>query len=102
MTWCNVKVHNAIGTSAAIGFPIALAGTVGYMISGYSTSHLPPGSFGFIYLPALLGTVSTSVLVAPYGARLAHRLPVALLKRIFAGVLVLLSAKMLWNLFSAA
>lgn len=100
MTWCNVKVHHAIGTSAAIGLPIALAGSVGYMISGYSATGLPAGSFGFIYLPALLGTVCTSVLVAPLGAKLAHRLPVAILKKIFAGVLVLLSAKMLWNLYA--
>lgn len=100
MTWCNVKVHHAIGTSAAIGLPIALAGSIGYMISGYSATGLPAGSFGFIYLPALLGTVVTSVLVAPFGARLAHRLPVAILKRVFAGVLVLLSAKMLWNLYA--
>ena len=100
MTWCNVKVHQAIGTSAAIGLPIAAAGTIGYMISGASATHLPEGSFGFIYLPALAGTVLTSVIIAPLGARWAHRLPVDILKKVFAGVLVLLSAKMLWSLFA--
>jgi uncharacterized membrane protein YfcA len=99
MTWCNVKMHNAIGTSAAIGFPIAVAGTVGYMISGYGSSHLPDGSFGFIYLPALTGTVIASVIVAPYGAKLAHRLPVATLKKAFAGIIILLLVKMLHGLF---
>lgn len=100
LLWCNVKMHQAIGTSAAVGLPIALAGTVGYMISGLSATGLPAGSFGFIYLPALAGTVLASALVAPLGARLAHRLPVATLKKIFAGVILLLLAKMLHGLFS--
>jgi len=99
MTWCNAKVHDAIGTSAAIGFPIALAGTVGYMVSGFGADHLPTGSFGFIFLPALAVLALTSVLMAPFGAKLAHRLPVATLKRVFAAVLILLSAKMLHSLF---
>jgi uncharacterized membrane protein YfcA len=102
MTWCNVKMHNAIGTSSAIGFPIAVAGTVGYMISGYGAMQqggLPSGSFGFIYLPALAGTVVASVIVAPYGAKLAHKLPVATLKKVFAGVIILLLVKMLHGLF---
>ena len=102
MTWCNVKMHNAIGTSAAIGFPIALAGTVGYMVSGYPEWRqglLPVGSFGFIYLPALAGTVIASVLVAPFGARLAHTLPVATLKKAFAAVIIVLLVKMLHGLF---
>jgi uncharacterized membrane protein YfcA len=103
MTWCNVKVHNAIGTSAAIGFPIAVAGTIGYMMSGYGAMQgggLPTGSLGFIYLPALAGTVVASVIVAPFGAKMAHRLPVATLKKIFAGVIILLLLKMLHGLFS--
>ena len=99
MTWCNVKVHHAIGTSAAIGFPIALAGTIGYMIAGYGAAELPAGSFGFIYLPALAATVIVSMLMAPIGAKVAHSLPVATVKKIFAGLLVLLLAKMLHGLF---
>ena len=98
MTWCNVKVHQAIGTSAAIGFPIALAGTVGYMVSGYGATNLPEGAFGFIYLPALAATVVVSMLVAPLGAKLAHSLPVPMVKKIFAGLLILLLAKMLHGL----
>lgn len=100
MTWCNVKMHHAIGTSSAIGFPIAVAGTVGYMVSGYSATELPAGSFGFIYLPALAGTVIASVIVAPWGAKLAHKLPVATLKKIFAVVIIALVAKMLHGLFA--
>lgn len=99
LVWCNVRMHQAIGTSAAVGLPIALAGSVGYMISGYHASALPSGSFGFIYLPALAGTVIGGALFAPIGARLTHRLPVPTLKKIFAGVLLLLLAKMLYDLF---
>ncbi|MBL8472408.1 MAG: sulfite exporter TauE/SafE family protein [Rhodocyclaceae bacterium] len=103
MTWCNVKIHNAIGTSSAIGFPIAVSGTIGYMVNGYSAMQegvLPPGSFGFIYLPALFGTVLTSVIVAPLGVRLAHKLKVGVLKKVFAGMIVVLVARMLYTLFA--
>jgi len=98
MTWCNVRVQNAIGTSAAIGFPIAVSGTVGYLWGGWDAAGLPQGSLGFIYLPALAGTATASMLAAPLGARLTHRLPVAALKWTFAALLVVLSAKMLWGL----
>jgi uncharacterized membrane protein YfcA len=101
MTWCNVKVHDAIGTSAAIGFPIAVAGTIGYMIAGYGATNLPEGAYGFIYLPALAATVVASMLVAPTGAKVAHRLPVATVKKIFAGLLLVLLARMLHGLFRA-
>ncbi len=95
MTWCNVKVHNAIGTSAAIGLPIAVAGALGYLINGWAAQGLPDWSVGFVYLPALVLISLLSSFTAPVGARLAHRLPVATLKKIFAAVLVVLSAKML-------
>lgn len=99
MSWCNVKMQNAIGTSAAIGLPIAIAGTVGYLVNGWGAADMPPLTLGFIYLPALVVVAATSMYFAPLGAKLAHRLPVATLKKVFAGVLVLLSAKMLHSLF---
>lgn len=99
MTWCNVKMHQAIGTSAAIGFPIAVAGSIGYLAGGLGATGLPQGSFGYIYLPALLACVAASMLTAPSGAKAAHRLPVATLKKIFAGVILLLLAKMVHGLF---
>ena len=95
MTWCNVNMHRAVGTSAAIGLPIAVVGTVAFFFTGRSATGLPPGSLGFIYLPALLGVLVPSVLMAPVGARLAARLPVATLKRVFAGFLFVLALKML-------
>lgn len=95
MVWCNVRVHQAIGTAAAIGFPIALSGAVGYVLSGWAhAQELPPGSLGYVYLPAMFSVAAVSVLFAPLGARTAHHLPVATLKRVFAGVLVLLAVKM--------
>ena len=100
LTWCNVNVQKAIGTSAAVGFPIAIGGSLGYIYNGWGHVDLPPWSLGFVYLPALAWMVPPSMLFAPLGARLAHRLPVATLKRIFAGLLVLLAAKMLWKFFS--
>jgi len=99
MTWCNVRVQHAIGTSAAIGLPIALAGTVGYLVNGWGGAGMPALSLGFVYLPALVLVSAVSMVTAPLGARLAHRLPVATLKRVFAGVLLLLCAKMLHTVF---
>jgi uncharacterized membrane protein YfcA len=98
MMWCNVPVHQAIGTSAAIGFPIAVAGAVGYIWNGLHAENLPIYSLGYVYLPALLGIACTSVLTAPLGARLAHRLPVPKLKRVFAVLLLAVGTRMLVGL----
>lgn len=100
MTWCNVKMQNAIGTSAAIGLPIALAGTVGYLVNGWGAPDMPALTFGYVYLPALVLVSVVSTFFAPLGAKLAHRLPVATLKKVFAGMLVLLCAKMLHSIFA--
>jgi uncharacterized membrane protein YfcA len=99
MMWCNIKMHHAIGTSAAIGFPIALAGATGYVLTGLQAEALPEYSVGYVFLPALLGIVSASMFTAPLGARLAHWLPVVELKRIFAVLLLLVGSKMLVDLF---
>ncbi|MCL2523600.1 MAG: sulfite exporter TauE/SafE family protein [Betaproteobacteria bacterium] len=101
MTWCNVEVRRAMGTSAAIGFPIALGGALGYVWNGWGVPGLPPGSLGFVYLPAVLAMVVGSVFTAPLGARQTHRMPIATLKKVFATILLALAAKMLWSLFSA-
>lgn len=99
LLWCNVSLHNAIGTSAAIGFPIALAGAVGYVANGLSVGALPSHSLGFVYLPALAGVAVISIFTAPVGARLAHILPVPLLKKCFAFFLVVMGTKMLSGIF---
>jgi uncharacterized protein len=95
MVWCNVAVHHAIGTSAAIGFPIAVAGTIGYVVSGLHASQLPDLSLGYVYLPGLAGIVCASVLTAPVGVRLAHRLRVKRLKQVFAVLLTIIGTRML-------
>lgn len=95
MTWCNVLIHQAVGTSAALGFPIALAGTLGYVWAGWDLPQMPPGSLGFLYLPALLVVSAASVTTAPLGARTAHRMNVKQLKRAFAVLLYLLAGYML-------
>jgi uncharacterized membrane protein YfcA len=100
MSWCNVKIHNAVATSAALGFPIALAGTLSNIYFGWNEPGLPPWSLGFIYAPALLVIALASVTMAPVGARAAHRMPVAKLKRIFAFVLYALAGYMLWKSFN--
>lgn len=99
MTWCNIPVHEAIGTSAAIGFPIAIAGTMGYIYNGLHVPDLPAYAVGYVYLPALAGLIVTSVLTAPLGVHLAHSLPVARLKRIFAILLLIVATRMLVSLF---
>jgi uncharacterized membrane protein YfcA len=97
MTWCNVAIHNAVATSAALGFPIAVANVLGYVIAGHSVEGLPAGSFGYIWLPALAVIAACSVFTAPLGAKAAHSLPVKKLKRVFATILYLLAAYMLWK-----
>ena len=97
MTWCNVAIHNAVATSSALGFPIALANVTGYVISGLSLQELPPYAFGYLWLPALVVISCCSVIMAPIGATTAHKLPVKQLKRVFAGMLYLLAGYMLYK-----
>lgn len=99
LSWCNVRIQTAIGTSAAVGLPIAIGGTLGYLFNGWDHTGLPAGSLGYVYVPGTLALLVASMLTAPLGARTAHRLPVATLKRIFAGLLVVLAGKMLWGFF---
>lgn len=100
MVWCNVAMQRAVATSAALGFPIAAAGTVGYVIAGWRELGTPTWQFaGFIYLPALVTISVMSVMTAPLGAKVAHSIDVARLKRGFAGLLYLLAGYMLWKAF---
>lgn len=100
MSWCNVPIRHAIGTSAAIGFPIALSGTLGYLVNGLKVAGLPAWSLGYINLPGLVGIALFSMLTAPLGARLAHRMPVPILKRFFSLFLIVMATRMLWGVLS--
>jgi uncharacterized membrane protein YfcA len=95
MLWCNVRMHNAVATSASLGFPIAAAGTIGYVVSGWHLTGTAPGVVGYVHLPALLALASASVLTAPLGARVAHSLDTRRLKRVFAVLLYVLAGYML-------
>ena len=97
--YCNVPMLQAIGTSAIVGFPIALAGSIGFIVAGWGQSGLPPHSIGYVYLPAVLGMTLASVLTAPLGAAAAHRLPTKRLKQVFALLLYGLATKMLVSLW---
>lgn len=98
MSWCNVPMHHAIGTSAAIGFPIAVAGTLGYIVNGLNITGLPAWNLGYLNIPALFGIAVFSMLTAPLGARLAHKLPVVALKRVFAVFIIIIASRMVWGL----
>ena len=92
MTWCNIKIHQAVATSAALGFPIALAGTLGYILAGRALPDMPPGAFGYVYVPGLVVIAIASISTAPLGARTAHSMDIRPLKRAFAVVLYMLAA----------
>lgn len=97
LLWRGENIHKAIATSAACGLPIALAGSLSYVVNGYSTAI--PNTLAFIHLPALFGIILSSMLFAPLGARLAHSLPVIQLKKIFALFLLLIGCRLFFNGF---
>ena len=101
LTWYNIELKKAIGTSAAIALPLSIAGTVGYIINGWSNTSIENYTFGFVYLPAVLCISIVSYFTAPYGANLANKLPSAKLKKIFALLLSILSIKMLVTIFNS-
>jgi uncharacterized membrane protein YfcA len=86
-----------VATSAALGFPIAVANVAGYVVAGQSVEGLPEGSIGYVFLPALAVIAVASVLMAPIGVKAAHAMPVKQLKRVFALILYVLAAYMLYR-----
>ena len=95
LTWCNTAMRPAVATSAACGLPIALAGTIGFIVTGLNAAELPAWSLGYVYGPALASIALISMLSAPLGAKLAHTLPTGMLKKVFAGFLALVGTRML-------
>ncbi len=96
---CNEPVHRAIGTSAAIGFPIAVSGALGYVVAGWNAPNLPPYALGYVHGIALLGIATSSFMIAPIGAKLSHSLPIKTLKRFFAFFLYTMATKMLYDFY---
>lgn len=98
LSYCGVPVKRAIATAAAIGLPLAASATIGFVYGGLDEAGRPAGSVGYVNLPVFGGVVVASLLFAPLGANLAHRLPDLLLRRLFAGFLFVLAARMAYNL----
>ncbi|MDN5751810.1 MAG: sulfite exporter TauE/SafE family protein [Nitrosospira sp.] len=97
---CNVKLQHAIGTAAAVGFPIAVTGAIGYIVNGMTQLQpLPEYSLGYVYPPALGWVVLASTLTAPLGAKTTHIMQTATLRKIFVVLLYLLGTKMLIGFF---
>jgi uncharacterized membrane protein YfcA len=99
MLWCGVPLLPAIGIAAMIGFPIAFAGSIGYVLAGLGQSGLPAWSLGYIYVPGLLGVTVASVLTAPLGAAAAHRMPTRRLRQVFCVVMMVLATRVLWKVW---
>jgi len=95
LLWHNISIKNAVASSAACGFPIAVAGTAAYVVSGWNAAGLPAYTLGYVNLPAFAMIIVTSMLTAPAGAALAHKLPERTLRIFFAVFLLVLSFKML-------
>lgn len=100
LTWGGVPIREAIGTAAAVGFPLAVTSALAFMVMGSNEQPLPAHSLGYVHLPALGAIVVTSMVFAPLGAKLAHRIPERLLKRSFAGFVLLLAGQMAFTLFN--
>ena len=97
---CNIKLQHAIGTAAAIGFPIAIVGTIGYIANGIVQSEvLPVHSLGYVYLPALVGIVIFSTISASIGAKVTHVTQTATIRIFFVILLYVLGTKLLIELF---
>ena len=94
LLYCGITMHVAIGSGAAIGIPVTVIGTLGYIAAGWSVPGLPDHHLGFVLLPALAAIVAGSIITAPMGARMTHRLPVTTLKKIFAVLMFALATKM--------
>lgn len=97
LAWHNIQMKKAIGAAAAIGVPVAITGTIGYLVAGLSAHNLPPLTIGFVNVPALLGIVSCSSLFVSTGAKIASNLDGDKMKRIFGWYLLVVSIKMLYS-----
>ncbi|MCB1762733.1 MAG: sulfite exporter TauE/SafE family protein [Gammaproteobacteria bacterium] len=100
LSWCGVPVKRAIATAAAVGFPLAVASTIGFIVTGLDETRLPLHCLGYVNLPAFGGIVAASFLFAPLGARIAHALPERILKRTFAVFLSVLALRMIRDLLT--
>lgn len=97
---CGLPILPVIAASGAFGFPIAVAGCIGYALTAWNHPGLPEYSLGFIYLPALLGLVPASMLLTPAGVRLSHSLPQKTLRRVMGTFLLFIAVRMIYSAVS--
>jgi len=97
LTYFGLQLRHTIGVATACGMVVAFFGSIGYVITGWHEQHIPDWSLGYIYLPALLGIVSSSSLFARMGVRQAKKLPVTTLKKMFAVFLIIVALKMIFS-----
>ncbi|WP_088329588.1 sulfite exporter TauE/SafE family protein [Lacimicrobium sp. SS2-24] len=100
LTLLNQPIHRAVGTAALFGLLISLPGTAGFVVSGWGDSRLPPGSLGFVNLIGVALIAPVTVMMAPFGARIAHRLNKRQLSMLFGSFLLLVALRMLYQTFS--
>jgi len=99
MTLCSYPIRRAVGTASALGLIIAVPGTLTFIVTGFNEGGLPTGSLGFVNLIAVLALVPSSLIFAPIGAKVAHTIPQIILRRCFAGFLLITSLRMFYSLF---
>ena len=95
LLWFQINIRKAIGCAAFSGVIIAIFGTATFIFTGYNNPNLPEYSLGYVYIPATLGIIVTSVLTAPLGVKLGQTLDTVKLKKVFAAFLVLVSIRMI-------
>ena len=98
LTAFNYDIRRAVGTASALGFVIAIPGTIGYVLAGWGAPGLPAGSVGYLNLFALVALIPLTMLIAPLGARTAHAIPKHILSYAFAAFLFATSVRMLMDL----
>ena len=97
LVFCNTPVHRATATSSTLGLPIALAGSLGYVTRGFSETAAAEGFLGYVYLPAFAAIVVATVLAAPLGVRVAHRMSPTPLRKAFGALLIVVAIRMIWS-----
>jgi uncharacterized membrane protein YfcA len=102
LVYFNVPMQRAAATSSTLGFPIALFGSLGFVLAGWNEPGLPPGSLGHVWLPAAAVIAVMTFLVAPFGVAAGHRMPAEVLRRIFGIALVLAAGRILWGAWSGS
>jgi uncharacterized membrane protein YfcA len=95
LVWFQINIRQAIGCAAVSGLVIALFGSASFVVAGWGLSDFPAGSLGYVFLPASAGIISTSMITASIGAKWGQTLPTDTLKKILAGLLVIISIRMI-------